>query len=203
MSEPEPARSYHHGDLRNALIAAAERLLAERSDWTFTLREIARAASVSHNAPYNHFSDRRALLAAVAARGFDELTAALRRGLAEAKELEVGARIRAIARAYVAFAASHGAQYRLMFSADLAGFEDSAFREAGERAFAVLRTLLAEGVADGTLRPDDDGSHALAAWSLVHGLSTLVLDGRVPLELGAAALADSVAKTLVEGLAPL
>ncbi|MEX6979956.1 TetR/AcrR family transcriptional regulator, partial [Pseudomonas aeruginosa] len=63
MPNAEPKTNYHHGDLRSALIAVAERLLTDQSGKPFTLREVARVAGVSHNAPYNHFADRRALLA--------------------------------------------------------------------------------------------------------------------------------------------
>src|SRR5271167_3875727 len=71
-SEP---RTYHHGDLRRSLIDAALALVTEEQDWTFSLREVARRAGVSHNAPYNHFADKRELLAAVAVAGFEALRA--------------------------------------------------------------------------------------------------------------------------------
>ncbi|GJD50010.1 HTH-type transcriptional repressor FabR [Methylobacterium crusticola] len=204
MSTSSPARGYHHGDLRDALLAAAERLMTERAGWTFTLREVARAAGVSHNAPYNHFADRRALLAAVAARGFGALTGALRGALREVEASDVGAGIRATGCAYVAFAVAHPARYRLMFSGELVACEDAAFRAAGEEAFAVLRDLIARGVAAGRIRADRDGAHALAAWSLVHGLAMLLLDGKVPGKAGGAvegSMIDAVAATLIEGLA--
>lgn len=196
--------TYHHGDLRSALIAAAERLLAEKAGETFTLREVARAAGVSHTAPYNHFADRRALLAAIAARGFDDLTVALRRDLAAVDAEDVAAGIRATAKAYVGYAVSYPAHYRLMFSAELVGCEDETFQAAGERAFSVLRELIAAGVSSGRLQGDQKGTHALTAWSLVHGLGTLVLDGKVPIPAGdeaLAALVDTVASTLIDGLA--
>ena len=200
MAPLEAKKSYHHGDLRGALIAAAERLMTERSDWTFTLREVARVAGVSHTAPYNHFADRRALLAAVAARGFDDLTGSLRRDL---KGDDAATGIRVTARAYVAFAVAHPSRFRLMFSAELAGCEDAAFRAAGERSFAVLRDLISRGGAAGQLRADPDGTHALTAWSLVHGLSTLAVDGRLPIARAGqalSALTDMAAATLIDGL---
>lgn len=203
MPGSNPKKSYHHGDLRGALIAAAEQLMAQEAAWTFTLREVARAAGVSHNAPYNHFSDRRALLAAVAAHGFDDLTSTLRHSLAEVDTADVAGRLRAVAKAYVAFAVAHPSRYRLMFSAELAGFDDAALRASGERAFMVLHDLIAQGVSAGRLRVDLHGTHALTAWSLVHGLGTLVLDGRVQQikSQAIAALADAAAGTLVNGLA--
>lgn len=204
MTRMDPKKSYHHGDLRGALVAAAEQLMIEQASWTFTLREVARAAGVSHNAPYNHFPDRRALLAAVAARGFDDLSIALRRELAEVDAADVAAGIRATARAYVAFAVAHPSRYRLMFSAELAGHKDVVLRTAGEGAFMVLRELIAQGVSAGQLRADPHATHPLAAWSLVHGLATLALDGKVPAtkdDPALVTLTDTVAATLVHGLA--
>ena len=196
--------SYHHGDLREALVAAAERLMSDKASWTFTLREVARAAGVSHNAPYNHFPDRRALLAAVAARGFDDLTSALIDALAGLEAADAASRILAAARAYVAFAMARPSTYRLMFSADLAGHGDEGLKAAGARAFAVLSDLIADGVSKGLVRTDPEGTHALAAWSLVHGLGMLALDGMVAVPSGdptLAGLTDAVAATLVAGLA--
>lgn len=203
MSAPAAPKTFHHGDLRNALIAAAGRLMAERSDWTFTLREVARAAGVSHNAPYNHFPDRRALLAAVATRAFEDFGSALAESVAEAGSASVADRIRASARAYIAFALRNASRFRLMFSAELAGCEEAALTRAGERAFAVLRGLIDEGVGNRTLSPNPGGTHALAAWSLVHGFATLILDGRVPKPSGdqaLASMADAITTTLIAGL---
>lgn len=204
MPNAEPKTSYHHGDLRSALIAAAEQLLAEQAGKPFTLREVARVAGVSHNAPYNHFPDRRALLAAIAARGFDDLTATLQRDLASVDVEDVAVAIRATAKSYIAYAVAYPARYRLMFSAELAGCEDDALQAAGDRAFKVLQDLIAVGVSSSRLRKDPLGTHALTAWSLVHGFGTLVLDGKVSIPPGTealAALADTVAATLIGGLA--
>jgi AcrR family transcriptional regulator len=197
------AKRYHHGDLREALIDAARQLMEDQAHWTFTLREVARAAGVSHNAPYNHFADRRALLAAVATQGFAALTDALRAAAAADARADTPARIRAIAGAYVMFAVRNGARYRLMFSAELSGCDDAALRDAGETAFAVLRETIARGVAAGALRADPAGTHALTAWSLVHGVSTLILDGKVPApadDEAVAALTHRLADTLFTGL---
>lgn len=194
---------YHHGDLRSALIAAAEELLREQEGWTFTLREVARAAGVSHNAPYNHFSDRRALLAAVAARAFDEFRQAMEAAVAGAAQGDAARRLLASARGYLGFATGHPARFRLMFGAELAGYEDAALDAARGRSFQVLQGLIDEGVAAGAFRADPHGTHALAAWSLVHGLANLVLDRRVarpPDEAGLAALSDAVGATLFDGL---
>lgn len=205
VSTPTPApastrRGYHHGDLRSALVSAAERLLAERAGSAFTLREVARAAGVSHNAPYNHFADRQALLAAVAAQGFDALARAQRAALAPEPPATAAA-LRAAARAYLAFAAENPARYRLMFSGELIGCAEPALRASGAEAFGILSDLIAQAVAAGRFRPDPAATHALTAWALVHGLAMLVLDGRVAVAPEAlAGLADTVGASLIAGL---
>lgn len=204
MTSAIPKKSYHHGDLRGALLAAAERLMAERADTAFTLREVARAAGVSHNAPYNHFADRRALLAALAARGFGDLADAMTRALAELGAADPKVGLRTIARVYVAFAAEHASRYRLMFSAELAAYDGAELQEASTRAFSLLEGLVDRARATGGAKPEPDEAPALAAWALVHGLSMLLLDSRIPPPSGdrtLAALTDAVAATLVDGLA--
>lgn len=181
VSSPAPARpanSYHHGDLRRALIDTALAMVTEEGAWNFTLREVARRAGVSHAAPYNHFEDKSALLAEVAALGFQSLREALE---AAAGEQPRSAR-QALARvgaAYVRFGVEHPAHYRLMFGAELADKERyPALQEASDAAFGVLTGVLERGQASGQVRRDPVLDQALAAWSLVHGLTTLLIDQR-------------------------
>jgi AcrR family transcriptional regulator len=199
---PKPPR-YHHGDLRSALIEAAERLMHDQGSWNFTLREVARAAGVSHNAPYNHFADKQALLATIATRAFGALGAALDKATGAPGEASIVARIEAAAVAYVAFAVEQPARFRLMFSADLAQCDDPDLTTAAKGSFGVLETLIATGVASGDLRADPHATHALAAWSLVHGLSSLIIDGRAAKGAQGTAvqsIAGLVGKTLIDGL---
>jgi AcrR family transcriptional regulator len=174
-----PANSYHHGDLRRALIDTALVMVTEEGDWNFTLREVARRAGVSHAAPYNHFEDKSALLAEVAALGYQSLREALE---AAAREQPRSAR-QAVARvgaAYVRFGVAHPAHYRLMFGAELADKERyPALGAAGDATFAVLTGVLERGQASGQIRRDPVRDQAVAAWSLVHGLTTLLIDQRV------------------------
>src|SRR6185369_1575575 len=115
-------RPYHHGDLRRAIVTAALHIMSETQSVEFSLRELARRAGVSHNAPYKHFADKRELLAAVSAAGFELL--AMR--MAEAtKELDSPRmRLAAMARAYVCGGINNPALYRLMFGGYLAGPDD-------------------------------------------------------------------------------
>ncbi len=172
-----PAAPYHHGDLRRALIDAALAMVTEEGEWNFTLREVARRAGVSHAAPYNHFADRCALLAEVAAVGFgslrDQMEAAARRSRSSRQAL-LG-----IATAYVRFGVENPAHYRLMFGPDLADDDrHPVLKQAGEAAFAVLTDTLERGQASGELRRGTVRNQALSTWSLVHGLTTLVIDQR-------------------------
>jgi AcrR family transcriptional regulator len=181
MPKPEsapPAAPYHHGDLRRALIDTALAMVTEEGTWNFTLREVARRAGVSHAAPYNHFADKSALLAEVAALGFQ----ALRREMEEVARRPRSSRqaLITIAVAYVRFGVEHPAHYRLMFGPELAEEERyPVLQQASDATFAVLTSALERGQAAGEVRPGSVRDQALAAWSLVHGLTTLLIDQRL------------------------
>ena len=172
-------RGYHHGDLRGVLIRTALGMVTEEGAWDFTLREVARRAGVSHMAPYNHFEDKAALLAEVAALGFESLRQALEaadRGPSRSARLAFGN----VAAAYVRFGVEHPAHYRLMFSAELAEkARHPALEAATGAACAVLTGALERGQASGRGRRQAMRNQALTAWSLVHGLTTLLIDQRV------------------------
>ena len=162
------SRPYHHGDLRAALLTAAETLLDEGGDGALSLREAARRAGVSPPAAYRHFPDKDAMLASLAARGFAEFGAAL--GAAAAGRPE--APLDAMGAAYVDFALARPARFRLMFGPLIARAKgrDLALDMAREAAFAALS-------AQAGSRPA-----SLRAWGLVHGLAMLLLDGALPAE---------------------
>jgi AcrR family transcriptional regulator len=169
--------SYHHGDLRNALLAAAEAVLAERGVEGFTLRECARRAGVSHAAPAHHFVDVTGLLSALAALGFETLTLSMRQAREGVEE--PGARLRAIGRGYVAFARAHPERFRLAFSWHRLNHQDPALQIAGKAAFAELEAairLVAKAPAvplEGELL-----ARLINAWSVVHGFAHLLLQGQ-------------------------
>src|SRR6185437_9528986 len=166
-------RSYHHGNLREALIRAALELIAAKGPAGFTFAEAARSAGVSPAAPYRHFRDRDALMADVAARGFELFEAALSRAWKDGKPDPMTA-FEQVGRAYLAFAREEPAYYSAMFEAGLPMDLDPALREAGDRAFAVLRK--ASETLCGLLPP---GSRppalmmALHVWALSHGIASL------------------------------
>ena len=164
------SRGYHHGDLRRALLDAAEALMAEGDDDP-SLRAVARRAGVSHAAPYKHFADRHALRAGVAERGFEALRGEMDRAAAAAAQ----APLRAIGRAYLGFALAHPARYRLMFGPEFAGGHGTP--ELDRAAQAAFDALVARQPHGDT--QTGDRATAVASWSLVHGLATLLIDGRV------------------------
>lgn len=167
---------YHHGDLRAALLAAAESLLAAGA--ALSLRAVAKAAGVSHAAPYHHFANLDALLAAVSARGFSDLAAAMRG--AQAGEGAAAALV-GHCTAYVAFALARPAVFRLMFSPLLQHkAEHPELQAAADEAFHVLlRAARAHA-------PEGGDELALAGWSLAHGLASLAIDGALATAPGVA-----------------
>ena len=200
-------RPYHHGDLRRAVVAAAFELLRETQSMEFSLRELARRASVSHNAPYKHFADKRDLLAAVSAAGFEMLAkrmAGVIAGLGSPRE-----QLFAMLRAYIAHGVENPALYNLMFGGYLSGPDRS--RPAIEQAEAEkIKALLANLIIAGglgraiphTARNERKLAGAiLACWSLAHGLTLLVADGLVGPKQKSAALANSLVQGLLDGLA--
>lgn len=176
---------YHHGDLREALIDAALRALDAETVETLTIRRLAQDAGVSHAAPYHHFSDLDTLLAAVATRGFAMLREAIAAKASEAQP-EPFRRLQAAGTAYVTFAVAQPELFRLMFSGrwkDTGRYPD--LREAEARAFADLQHMM-----HGALGRKDDAEEsavrpaAMTAWATVHGVATLLVDGRIDLPPG-------------------
>lgn len=162
--------SYHHGNLRPALLAAAGEILEEDGTDGLSLRAVARHAGVSHNAPYRHFSNRAALLAALAAEGFATLADRLE-GSGGGPEAGV---------CYVRFALENPQRFRLMFGGVVPFDAHPALREQADRAFEHLQRAVAQ------TEPAGSGpASAAAAWSLVHGLSQLLLDGHLRRAAGA------------------
>lgn len=168
----EPARAYHHGDLRNTLIEEGIALVESAGLDAVSLREIARRACVSPTAVYRHFPDKKALLAALADASYARLAVAQK----EAAEAAGGGRagFSATGRAYVRFALAHPALFRLAFThAETAHTEHSAGDEAATMLSSNALTLSGGD-------PVVARRFALQAWAVAHGLAMLMLDGRVP-----------------------
>jgi AcrR family transcriptional regulator len=168
---------YHHGDLRAALIEAGLDLLREVGPAALSLRAAARKAGVSAMAPYRHFADKDDLLAAVAAHGFRLFGGAL----AGSSAAQAGANdaLRAQGVAYVRFATAEPALFRLMFGPVIGGEAGlEALKGAGAPAFDQLRAGVAAAMPGLEAQARED--FVLACWSIVHGLSCLLVDGKIP-----------------------
>ena len=171
--------SYHHGDLRAALIEAAAAEIERCGYENLSLRELAASLRVSRAAPYRHFADRRALLAAIAAQGFDELTAIQREAVAGKHTPQV--RLAAAGRSYLAFAAERPELFRLMFVSDLlsatAEPPDLVLARAAGESYKMLEGLVAATLDD----PDERAIKAatIAAMSTGYGFALLRLGGRL------------------------
>jgi AcrR family transcriptional regulator len=157
---------YHHGHLRRALLDAAASVIAESGVAALSMRDLSRRAGVSHAAPTHHFKDKAGLLTALAAEGYDRLSAAL-----EAADSFLDAGV-----AYVHFAVTHPAHFAVMFRPDLYHADDPALVAARERSGAAL--YAGAGELSGDRRET-----GLAGWSIAHGFATLWLSGAMP-ELG-------------------
>jgi AcrR family transcriptional regulator len=174
---------YHHGDLRNALVASAVRLIETSGTSSFSLREAAREVGVSANAAYRHFDDKSALMTAVAAFGFRQLATQMVGAMASAargraKGPASVARFKAVGRAYVEFAVAHPELFRVMFGecgAECRQAEPG--DDATEDPWSLLGKTLDALVADGLLATEVRPGAELKAWSVVHGFASLALDG--------------------------
>ncbi len=170
-------RGYHHGNLREALIEAALRLIGEKGPGGFTVAEAARAAGVSPAAPYRHFRDGQDLLADVAVRGFERFAVALRGAWDEGRP-DPSTAFERLGRAYLAFARDEPAYYAAMFEAGVPIADYPALSRAGDEAFAVLREA-AEMLCAGLPADLPRGKRppplmvALHVWSLSHGIASL------------------------------
>jgi AcrR family transcriptional regulator len=172
------SQSFHHGDLRNALIASAAKLVERRGADAFSLREAARDVGVSANAAYHHFEDKSALLAAVASRGFAQFATAREKKFVATDD--PWSRLLIGARTYVAFAEEHPALFDLMFSELGRGSKTVRVEGVGIGGRTSLQQLTAsldELVATGDLKSDRrDGAEAVL-WSMIHGLAVLQRSG--------------------------
>jgi AcrR family transcriptional regulator len=166
MARAKAEKPYHHGELREALVAAGRKLLEEKGLRSFTLRECARRAQVSHAAPAHHFASIDDLLAEIATRGYHDLTAAMtaegRRSGGDAAARLVGQGV-----GYMAFAAANPVLFQLMFSREANHFETPALAAAAKSAYHL------QASGDVKERMVD------FAWAAVHGFITLVLEGQL------------------------
>jgi AcrR family transcriptional regulator len=184
MARPKP--HYHHGDLRNALVEQALRLVEEAGAESFSLREAARLVGVSANAAYRHFADKSDLLLAVAAAGAHLQQQYLLRALSAVPERSTAAgaaieRLKAVGRGYVDFAVAHPELLRVMFGSRWPAPRNAdGFRTTGP--YALLGKTLDDLVSAGVLPAGRRPGAELKAWTVVHGFATLVIQGVAALQ---------------------
>lgn len=173
-------QGYHHGDLRNALIAEALKLLEQEGHSDFALRDLARRVGVSAAAVYAHFADKSALRAAIATAGFVHLRQAMEAATGNHtgpmdQFLQMGS-------AYVRFGVERPALYKLMFASEDLPARCAEYPElegAAEAAFGLLTDMLERMQRRGLVRPGDPEADGLSVWAHVHGLTSLIITGRV------------------------
>ncbi|MGE0597225.1 MAG: TetR/AcrR family transcriptional regulator [Hyphomonadaceae bacterium] len=163
-------------DLRRIVLDASLDLISEEGLANFSMREVARRAGVSHQAPYHYFDDRAAILAAIVAEGFEQLRADMAANIAKAKTADE--KLNGIGRAYVRFALRRPAHFKLMFRSELVKAEDHAHtHDCAQLAFGLLVSVIDEVAIEKFGRPDP--ALVLTAWSIAHGVSTLLLEGKL------------------------
>ena len=201
MKSMTKKQTYHHGDLRQALLTAALKILEKKDARSLSLREVARQAGVSHTAPYRHFEDKAALLAAIAQEGFIEfgnyLTSALTPNHPVKSLKDIGV-------AYIRYALDHPTHFRVMFSSfppdEPAGSE---LYIVSKSTFQILVDVIRAGQKAGVMKPGDPEFLALERWSTVHGLSMLLLDRMLPqqgqdgIALAEALIQDSISSIAI------
>jgi AcrR family transcriptional regulator len=171
-----PSRAYHHGNLRAELIEQAVMQLRDTPPEQLSLRAVARALGVSQTAPYRHFADKEALLVALSTRGYASLLRDLR--AARARAGDAGAdQLRAVARAYVDFAATEEQLFKLMFG-PLAqpSARHPELRDISRETLFLVQEILQHGMRQGDFAEQDVVYLANAAWAGIHGIATLRLD---------------------------
>lgn len=173
-ARPAPAQTpYHHGDLRAALIVAAEQELNEKGVEAFSLRGCAKRAGVSHAAPAHHFGDTRGLLTALAAEGFRSFVAIQHTAMAEAAT-NPASQLAAAGLGYVRFALARPALFRLIFSSDKPNFDNGELQDAATSAYDLLVVQISEACGN-----DASTEDIAAVWSIAHGLADLMAAGRL------------------------
>jgi AcrR family transcriptional regulator len=175
-----PEKTYHHGDLKNALIEAGIEILASEGVHALSLRKVALKAGVSHAAPYAHFVDKQALIAAISTAGYQKVQQRVERVLREyAKDP-----LRLLVRTgweYVQFAITEPEHFKITFSGVVEKEKDyPALVEAAQHSFELLTEVVARCQAAGVLRPGTTDLMAVSVWGAIHGFVMLSLEGQVP-----------------------
>ncbi|QOV37371.1 WHG domain-containing protein [Streptomyces ferrugineus] len=192
-------RPYHHGDLRAALLAAAERTLREKGVASLSLRELAREVGVSHAAPGRHFKDKQALLNALALAGYDRLGRAL--GAADDPALAVEPRLTALARAYLGFAIDNAELLELMYARKHDPDASEQMAAAVERTVGSLERVLGDAQKRGEIIEGDPEELNLVTGAALHGMAAFIAGGWLTPEAALEGV-EGLVHHLLHGLRP-
>ncbi|MBC8368195.1 TetR/AcrR family transcriptional regulator [bacterium] len=191
---------YHHGDLRAALIGEAVDMIADGGVESLTMRDISGRLGVSRAAPYRHFPKKSDLLVAVAASGFEGLRDRMQAMDAAAPRSSVE-RVRRLGEEYVRFAIENPAQYRLMYGKEALSRQDlPVLREAANAIFDHLVLVIRAHQKSGGIKRQDPRMMAFVAWSSVHGLASLIIEGQILTEIDVDELIRQTTRTLLDGM---
>jgi AcrR family transcriptional regulator len=175
----KPKAAYHHGDLRRALIQAGLELLAEGGAQTLDLRKVARRAGVSHAAPYRHFADKQALIAAISEEGFQWLAEQIEETLRDAPDDSFD-QLLGVARAYVSFAEAHPWLMREMFSGLTIERETyESLQTASKTVYRLYIDVIRHGQEQGNIVAGDPAALAGVLWAVLHGLAMLIIEDQM------------------------
>jgi AcrR family transcriptional regulator len=192
-------RPYHHGDLRAALLAGAERTLREKGSAALSLRELAREIGVSHAAPGRHFKDKQALLDALALAGYERLSETLE--AADAPELPLEPRLTGLAKAYLGFAVDNAELLELMFARKHDPDVSAQLTAAVDRSVGSFLRLIADAQRKGEIIEGDPERITMVAAASLHGLASFAANGTMPADAALAGLDEHV-HHLLNGLRP-
>jgi AcrR family transcriptional regulator len=171
--------SYHHGDLKNALIRAGIEILSREGMQALSLRYVAKRAGVSHAAPYAHFADKQALIAAIAAEGYNALYQRL--AVAQNSQGDPLARLVAVAQAYVQFAIDEPDHFKITFSGVVEAEKNyPEYVEQSKRCFALVMAVVEACQANSVLEQGDARLATVSIWSCIHGFVQLLLGNQIP-----------------------
>lgn len=180
-----PRKSYHHGDLKNALIKAGIEILSKEGVNGLSLRKAARKAGVSHAAPYAHFADKQALIAAIALDGYNQIHAHIEEVLVLYPN-EPLKQLLQLAWAYMQFGLASPAHYKITFSGLIENEKNyPELVEVTRKSLAAVQKIITDCQSAGILKASENAAEvdAISLWGLIHGLVSLVIEGQVPSNL--------------------
>jgi len=181
---PPPAKAYHHGDLRHAMLDAVAEVVREHGIDHVSLREVARRVGVSHSAAIHHFGNKAGLLTTFAAQGYVDMAESVLASISEAHPDDGPAMLEAAGRGYVRFALREPERFQAMFELHHLKPDDPVFTAARDTAYSLLSRAIGRCCDEGYIAPADAGTVGAAAWSLSHGLAGLWISGRLGARIG-------------------